>query len=131
MNWPDYFPENCPPKTAEEAAIQVYRLVNNDPPNEDDFMSWREQHPNDICPKGVSECQACGISVFTSLEDVNRARQKVKRLRNKKIAVANLTPNLGRILNTPSRNTGQSHCTWWLPIGVTPWNVFNVFDVIE
>lgn len=131
MQWPDYFPDNCPPDNAREASGEVYRLVDNNPPTPEDFQSWREQHPNEQCPKSVTECQASGLSVFTSMDDVNMARQKVKRLRKKKIAHSNLTSDLGRILHTPSQNTGESHHTWWLPIGAQPWTVCRVVDVTK
>ena len=131
MQFPDYFPNNCPPDTAQEAFGEVYRLVDNDPPTASDFRSQREQHLNEPCPKNVTECQACGLSVFTSRDDIEFARRTVRRLRNKKIANGNLNSALGRILPTPSQNTGQSHHTWWFPIGIQPWTVFCVIDVTE
>ena len=131
MQWPDYFPENCPPENAQAAFGQVYRLVDNDPPTPDDFQSWREQHPNEQCPKTVTECQACGLSVFTSISDIEVAQRKVRRLRNKKIAVGNLTIELGQILPTPSQNTGQSHHTWWIPNDTKPWTIFHVINFTE
>jgi hypothetical protein len=129
MQWPDHFPDGCPPETAQPASVKVYRFVNNDPPNTEDFRSWRQENMDQPCPKGITECQACGISVFTSEEGVCKARNKVPALRNKQAALGNLTPGLGVILNTPSRKTGHDHHTWWIPTDREPWSVFQVVNV--
>ncbi len=124
MKFPDYFPAECPPTTAKKTDLMVYRLVDNNPPNINDFSSWRELNPHQECPQNITEFQTCGISVFTSLEDIKRAKRKIPRLRKKKIAQANLTPDLGLIIATPSQNTGQSHHTWWIPLNTQPWLMF-------
>ncbi len=130
MQWPDYFPENCPPETAQPALVKVYRFIDSDFPTPEDFRSWREQNPDLICPTGLTECQACGLSVFTSEEGVRIARKRIPALRKKKAAIATLTPNLGLILNTPSKRTGNTHHTWWIPVGIEPWTLFQVVNII-
>ena len=115
MPWPDYFPDDCPPNSAQPASSQVYRFIDGDSPQPEDFLSWREQNPNQSCPKGVTECQACGLSVFTTQEGVCIALRRKPFLRRKQIALGQLAPDNGVLLNTPSKGTGDNHHTWWIP----------------
>ncbi|MGM3305219.1 hypothetical protein ACSQ6I_04400 [Anabaena sp. WFMT] len=128
MQWPDHFPEGCPPETAQPVFGNVYRLVDNNPSTYEDFRSWREQNINQPCPEGITECQACGLSIFTSEQGIRTALNRVPRLRKKKIAAANLTADFGVILNTPARNTGTNHHTWWIPSNQQPWKKFEIIS---
>ena len=43
MQWPDYFPDDCPPQDAQPATGDVYRLVKQNPPESRDFIPLREK----------------------------------------------------------------------------------------
>ncbi|MGA9379022.1 MAG: hypothetical protein WBV73_09660 [Phormidium sp.] len=128
--WPEHFPSDCPPENAKNAFGEVYRLINHDSPSPDDFRSWREENRNKQCPEGMTECQVCGISVFTDKADADRVIKRIPRFRRAKPALGQLTAELGVILHTPSR-LSQSHHTWWIPVGAEPWTVFKIVDVNE
>ncbi|MGB5961238.1 MAG: hypothetical protein WBG73_11310 [Coleofasciculaceae cyanobacterium] len=125
MQWPEHFPTGCPPQTAHNTSGEVYRLINNDSPMPNDFRSWREENKDKECPNGVTECQACGLSVYTEKADAYRVIKRIPRFRKAKPALGNLTTDLGLTLHTPS-NTSQSHHTWWIPSGKQPWTVFQI-----
>ena len=128
MQFPNYFPENCPFKTAKEASGTVYYLVKNHPPTPEDFLSKRQKNPNKRFPKDEKECQSCGISVYTEIGDILNLRQIYPDLGDLKVAVSNLTPKLGVIQPSPSNNS-PSHHTLWLAIGAEPWTLFQVIDI--
>ncbi len=103
-------PEDCPPEESEyinETRI-VFRLVRNDPPTDDDFMSQRAQRPNRRFR--VSECQARGLSVHSDV-NASRAIQKLPRMRMQGMKVCRvvLDSGAGRIQKTG----GHYHYTWW------------------
>ncbi len=102
-------PEGCPPDTAEEIAAPrvVYRLVRNNPPIDDDFRSQRAESPGRIF-RGVTECQACGLSVFANF-DVAEELSASRRFTGTEVCGVALGPGAGRILPTGR----HSHSTWW------------------
>ncbi|WP_333435031.1 hypothetical protein [Microcoleus sp. D2_18a_D3] len=59
---------------------------------------------------------------------VNR---RTGRFKNMKVAVANLTPDSGRIKHTPSPGTKNSHHSWWVPVNVEALTLFEAVDVTE
>ncbi len=130
MNLRAHLPSDCPPVSTENTSGEVYRFIDmtHSTPLPEDFLSWRELNPDKPCPTGVQECQACGISVFRSIDDVHRAHRRIPALKGKKPALGNLTPDLGLIQNTPS-NTGKSHHTWWLYKDTSPWAVFQIISI--
>lgn len=109
MPYREPLPENCPPETAEEITEPriVYRLVRNDPPTDDDFRSQRAANPH-LARRGMTECQARGLSVFVSYADAER-RSRNGRLQGAMVCEVTLTRGAGRIARTGRR----SHHTWW------------------
>ncbi len=61
----DHLPHDCPPSDAKPAEGEFYRLLKKQPnyPCAEDFRSWREENVGKQPPAGVTECQACGLSV--------------------------------------------------------------------
>lgn len=117
MTYRDPLPDGCPPVEAETitGARDVYRLVRQISPAIGDFQSQRTEKPLNIFH--VSECQACGLSVFTDRRDCARAR-KLPALRGRHLCHLQLTEGAGRIQQTgPS-----SHHTWW---------PFRDFDILS
>lgn len=132
MPWPDYFPDDCPPTSAQPAYGKVYRFIDSNLPQPEDFLSWREKNPVKSCPKGVTECQACGLSVFTTPEGVCTALSRNPFLRRKQIAIGYLNPQNGVVLNTPSRGkrgTGDNHHTWWREPNTDPCKIFQATTI--
>lgn len=123
LEWPDFYPENCPPPEAEPAAGTVYRLVRNDPPQSKDFLSTWEEFPGRFPEPTI---QISGASVYTDPQDIERLKNRVRHLRNRKTAKGELNSTLGFIQQTKGRE--KSHHTWWIPIGTEPWLVFRVIS---
>lgn len=122
VNWPSFFPPQCPPSEAKDAFGEVYRLVNTNPPSVSDFESWAEKHPK----KWMGDCEASGLSVFTTKSDALRMIRRVPGMLapGKLIASANLSPAAGKLLHTP--RDGNSHHTWWAPAGFAHTASFEV-----
>ena len=123
LQWPDFYPENCPPAEAKPASGTVYRLVKHNPPRLEDFLSTWEEFPGRFPEPTI---KISGTSVHRDLQDSERLKNRIGHLRNRKIAKGKLNPTLGMIQHTPSRE--KSHHTWWIPIGTEPWFVFRVIS---
>ena len=121
LNFPDYFPEGCPPSEAKFMEIGVYRFCANSTPCEEDFKSFYLSNPE----KYNGKTQSYGISVFPSLEACAKARNKCPSLmKNYKYCSNGITYKYtGKILETPSNNNPK-HITWWLFDGVKPHTYF-------
>ena len=64
LQWPDYYPENCPPEEAEPTSGTVYRLVQRAPAQSEDFIPLYIDKPENFESKSIREvCQGCGVSV--------------------------------------------------------------------
>ena len=85
----------------------MFRLVRTLPPAESDFRSQRAERPGRAF-SGVSECQACGLSVFLEHGDAEK-KLRLPKLRGRKICRLVLDAGAGYI-----EKTGRgSHHTWW------------------
>ena len=102
-------PPGCPPDEAWEitSSAAVFRLVRTHPPTADDFRSQRAEKPFQKF-RGVTECRARGVSVFSRREDLQRAL-KLPALRGRLICRVQLGSGAGSIQQTGRR----SHHTWW------------------
>jgi len=79
MDWPNHFPEDCPPNATKDAdGEEVYRLVDQNPPSDLDFISHRLRYPK---REFSDECKACGLSIFTNVEDSIKLRKKIARFK--------------------------------------------------
>ncbi len=106
----EILPENCPPDSAAEITSRryVYRLVQIVPPSEKDFESHRAQKP-DTKFSGVSECQARGLSVYSTKHEPEKLL-KLSKFRTYMICRVTLDFGAGRIQQTGKHPT---HHTWW------------------
>ena len=111
MNWPSFFPPQCPPSEAKDASAEVFRLVASNPPAASDFESWAQRH----LQKWGGNCKASGLSVFTAKSDALRLVRRVPGMSASGglIASANLSPEAGKLMHTP--RDSNSHHTWWAP----------------
>lgn len=116
MLYREPLPTECPPTEAKEitANRKVFRLARSNPPTDDDFRSQRAEKP-DRKFRGVSECQAMGVSVYLDKRDCEDLR-KLTHLKGMTVVCVDLLPGCGKILKTSSK----SHYTWW------PFADFNV-----
>ena len=121
MEWPDFYPVNCPPAEAEPALGTVYRLVRHDPVQAEDFKTPWEEYPGRFKEPTIINC---GVSVHTDPQDSEKLKARIPKFRNRQTAEGDLNPAFGMIQHTPSSE--RSHHAWWIPIGAAPWIVFNV-----
>ena len=108
MRYREPLPQGCPPDAAEEisTAWRVFRLVRTNPPTDNDFRSQRAERPSHRF-RGVTECQARGLSVFAAPQDAERAL-KLPGLRGRLLCGVQLEAGAGHI-----QQTGRpSHHTW-------------------
>ena len=128
MTWPEHYPTFCPPADSEEASGDIFRYVE-DPPSPKDLKShWFLYKNNRVAwEKKGKTCEACGISVFRSLEDLEEAGDLCPRLKTGKVAaVASLSGEMGKLKHTRSQ-TYPKHHTWWIPVAVkNPHGYFSV-----
>lgn len=116
MKWPEHFPPGCPPDDARAAGGEVFRFVKNDPPKDEDFLSYWE-----MGRVGDRPCMRSGLSVYLDRGEAENARASVPGIRRQFpfIASAVLGATHGRMKPTPNGNA-RSHATWWVPAGVVP-----------
>lgn len=111
MEWPEHFPQGCPPPDAMDAEGPFFRIVTSDPPTEGDFKThWelgREGPP----------CLRHGLSGFRTFDEVALFREVIPGFRKRRVARAELKPELGKLKNTPTKNS-KGHHTWWVPEGI-------------
>lgn len=110
MIYREQLPDNCPPTEAAfvEEDLDVFRLVRQSPPTDEDFQSQRAEKPGAVF-MDVSECTARGLSVFTDRRECERAL-KLPSLRGRQICRVRLSNGAGSIARTGRR---PSHHTWW------------------
>jgi hypothetical protein len=122
VNWPSFFPAQCPPSEAKDASAVVFRIVSSTSSGVSDFESWAQRRPK----KWGGDCEASGLSVFTAKSDALQMMRRVPGMSapGKAIASANLSPEAGKIMHTP--RDGNSHHTWWAPDGFNHAAAFKV-----
>lgn len=109
MCYREGLPPGCPPDDAEEILEPraMFPLVRTLPPTEDDFRSQRAEKPTRVF-KGVTECEARGLSVHADRADSERVL-KLPSMRGRRVCRLLLTTGAGRIKQTWT----PSHHTWW------------------
>ena len=127
MEWPDHFPEICPPDDSIPASGEVYRCINNPPPKRTDFLSLFEEGRR-MWP-GTDKCMFCGLSIYSDVEDIFQMWRRVKGFGKRHIVKGRLDTLMGKMKNTPIHES--SHYTWWIPVGCEPWKVFESIEVPE
>lgn len=128
--WPEWYPPECPPKSAESATGSFFRLVDGEQVTAVDFLSNRE-----LVDQGIktrvhwtedAEYLAVACSVHAAKQDAERTRNSFGALRKKRLALGPVDGD-GRIMNTPAKN-GPSHHSWWRPTGDEAWKSFEVLS---
>lgn len=110
MSYRENLPEGCPPDASVEIALEtrVFRLVKASPATLDDFRSQRAERPVAVF-KGVTECQARGLSIFTERQNAVQKALLLPRFRGFQVCLVRLVAGAGRIQQTFQ----PSHHTWW------------------
>lgn len=121
MNWFEELPEQCPPSDSKECNGIYYRIANGNPAESADFFSQRKMNPEKIF-KGIEECIARAISVFSDIKDA-KAIMKLPKFKNATIAEIKLSPQDGLMKKTFK----NSHHSWWR---ATEFNV-NLAKIVE
>lgn len=121
-SWPDDFPPACPPEdaTPPNGQVRAYRGVHNNPPSATDFVPLARSNP-----EKRGDCQAYGLSLFASLEDIERVRGRLRRTETywEHIAMATLTEGVSKLTNIK-----RGHITWWV---LDPSQVHVSFAVVD
>ena len=109
MDWFEELPPLCPPSDAIPCNGRFYRIAKGNPVDNGDFFSQRKLQPNKIFTgKGIDECIARAISLFSDATDASR-RLKLPKFRNANVAEVVLQPKDGVMKKTFS----DSHYSWW------------------
>lgn len=87
----------------------MFRLVRTDPPTENDFRSQRAEKGPEHVFRGVDECQARGVSVYSERGAVDEIR-KYRSQRGRMVCRVRLDRGAGRIQQTGEH---AHHHTWW------------------
>lgn len=126
--FPAWFPPNCPPHDSDEASGVVFRFVNGDSIDPQDFLS---HHELGLAPRAPA-CRRCSLSVYRTL---GFARVKLKQLRDRfpgrfgtSIAAGQLAPELGML---KQEGADLDHHEWWAYDGVERQTPFRVVDAIS
>lgn len=119
MNFPANWPKNCPPSDAVDADGDVFRIVKDEPPTDEDFASHWETGKLPKAPP----CLRCGLSVFRDVRDAVHQRQLIPKL-GCWIAQATLKYHHGKTKLT--EGVQPTHTTWWAYEKVNRASLFSV-----
>ncbi len=106
MRFPNDWPAGCPPADSQLADGVVYRIVNNDPPQDEDFLSQFELGR----AATADPCLRRSLSVFMKAGDAAHRRRLSPRL-GRYIAEGTLDQTHGNTKHTGGNKS--SHTEWW------------------
>ncbi|QTA91902.1 hypothetical protein [Desulfonema magnum] len=118
-------PKNCPPKNAQENTddLILFRIFKGGHLEELEFKPYSREFPDN--PKLQKQCQAFGVSFFTTFERALDVCRESFEKRNKKlgnfIAEIKLKPGVGKYKITPK----SGHCNVWF------YDSFNILKDVE
>ena len=61
---------------AKPASGTVYRFVQHDPPQAEDFIAYYEENPKFFESNPHLICKGCGLSVYKDLKDIMGLKEK-------------------------------------------------------
>lgn len=114
-----YFPDDCPPDSAQPAAGVAYRCIQGASVVEEDLQDHVQKNLRPDAPL----CLRCAISVFRSFRGASHARKKWPRI-GRFIARAELAAEHGKC-DAPDKN---DHLNWWPYVDV---DRVALFEVVE
>lgn len=104
--WPDFYPDDCPPEGAEDTDGVVFHLATDDPMPQSDLYDTA-YHRGAFIDR--DQCKRVSLSCFRDEEDLRETKANVPRLSDRKIAKAELQPDYGKIRQT---FTPSHHSLW-------------------
>ncbi len=69
--WKEVLPNNCPPDSAKEEKVDVFRILKESNPSEDDFIPYARLYSEN--PRYKALCKAYAISFYDSIENAKNA----------------------------------------------------------
>jgi hypothetical protein len=69
--WKEKLPNNCPPNTATEGKLKVYRILKTKIALEEDFISYAKMYEDN--PRYKELCKAYAISFYNNIENAKIA----------------------------------------------------------
>jgi hypothetical protein len=105
--WPEFYPDDCPPEDAEDTEGVVFHLVTDDPIPESDLYDTA-YHRDAFA--SLDECKRVSLSSHREKQDLQETKSTVPRLSDRKIAKADLDPEFGKIKQT----FDPSHHSLWI-----------------
>lgn len=114
-SWPTFYPKGVPPKSAEDAQGEFYRLVRVDPPTPDCFLSTHEENPHRYkkCQGEALQC-VYETSFFADVNGAANAKAKFPAvLGDRIVAKGEVQPFMGKMKKTFS---DPAHFTIWLRV---------------
>lgn len=128
-DWPEWFPDACPPAEARDAEGHFYRLVDGVEILESDFWSHEQEYLAGKRPRrswsSGKLCDFVSCSIFALRSDIEQTRKGVGPLKHKLVALGDITGE-GKLLETPTN--GNSHHNWWRTQTETAWVNFKVVE---
>lgn len=112
-------PDNCPPLGASSGPKELYRLVENNPPQSADFLTPSElnKHPN------ADGCLRCSLSTYSSRRHADRLRSDVPFFRAHLVSAGTVDVSGGMMKRT---GTSSGHWSWWPADGYVRHITFKV-----
>lgn len=123
MDFPDYFPDYCPPDDAVDGPMLLYRFVFGNPVADADFRTNYEKGTQ----KDQDFCMRCGISTFDKPERAKEFSERVPAFRKAHLAKGLVPEDAGKIKKTEERAPG--HHTWWPYSDVDRKSYFVISDI--
>lgn len=130
LRFPDYFPENTPPKDAIAANGDFYRITNKEKPTNKCFLSGYDKSPGSVeTMTALKKICSYGISLQDTIEG---ARETVGRFKNatsnKFIAKGTLNEKIGVEMQTFEK---IYHHTLWCYVGVEVHILFKNVEMVQ
>lgn len=125
--FPEHYPEGCPPANAIATNGNVYRLTHNNPARESDFLTYVTTGQR----TSGDRCLRCGLSVF---ETQRGAAELFRYMQRRHPNGTSLGRFIARLQITPEDGlisyTGRPpHLTWWWYDDVDPTATFR--EIVE
>ena len=112
---------SCPPELATDVEGEVYRFVRGDPPIPEDMRTYADEN------KAAEDlCQRCALSVLVRPEDIPIARKAMPWFKRRRVAVATLRAEHGKICRTGAH---RWHHSLWVRAAHAP-TIHESFQVV-
>ena len=128
LQFPKWFPPDCPPTGASDASGIVFRFATKNPVAAEDFLS---HHELGLAPK-AKPCSRAGLSVYRT---ISSARRRLRELRDRSparfgphIAEGSLSAEHGKI---KQEGGDPDHHEWWAYEGVERHAPFRIVETLE